>query len=360
MRKIATLLCAILTIGMAGQTRSSSSGISIDGKVELDKNVHDFGDVLLGTPISCSFAVKNISSETMVIYNVAQSCGCTDVDWTRTDIAPGESGTVKATYTNDEGAYPFSKSLTVYISSLPKPVVLRFRGTSRSEVLPLAQRYPVHLGSLALKDRVFAAGNMGQGSQRTDAFTVANIGKKTMELSFEDISDCLSVSPRRLTIPAGETARVSYTVTSSREHWGKNWYCMTPVVGGTKMDKIEIWAFTKEDFSSWSKADRDKAAEPVFEASTANLGVLRGGKAKAVFTLTNRGKSPLHIYKADCEDPAVSVSDIKDVPAGGKGTIEAEVDVERLEKGEFTLIVTLTTNTPLRPLINLFIAGAKQ
>ena len=50
--------------------------------------------------------------------------------WTRTDIAPGAKGTIDVTYTNDEGPYPFDKTLTVYLSDLDKPVILHVKGTA--------------------------------------------------------------------------------------------------------------------------------------------------------------------------------------------------------------------------------------
>ena len=49
------------------------------GVVEFDKTVHDFGDILQSDgPVSCSYSVKNISNEPLVIYNVVSSCGCTE------------------------------------------------------------------------------------------------------------------------------------------------------------------------------------------------------------------------------------------------------------------------------------------
>ena len=56
------------------------------------------------------------------------SCGCTNVRWTRTSLAKGEKGTIEATYTNEDGPYPFDKTITVYLSDIRKPVVLHLRG----------------------------------------------------------------------------------------------------------------------------------------------------------------------------------------------------------------------------------------
>ena len=361
MKKILTLLALFATLSVAAQSRRSGAGMTLDGRVELDKTVHDFGDVLTSSgPLTCTFTVKNISDSPLVIYNVAKSCGCTEVTWTREEIAPGASGSITATYSNDEGPYPFSKTLTVYLSDIAKPVILRLRGTARSKAVPLAEMYPVHLGDLGVKELVIAGGNMVQGSERGDQVSVANLGKKQLTLSFTDISDGLTLSPSTLVIPAGGKASFSYTVTSSRERWGKNYYYMTPVVNGRAQKRMSVWAFTKEDFSGWTKAQRDRAGQPSFENSTVQLGQVKDGIQTARFHVKNLGKSPLHIHKADADSPAASITRMPDVPAGGKADYEVAVDVSKLPKGEFLIVIALTTDTPLRPLVNLFISGVKE
>lgn len=101
------------------------------GVVRFDRTVHDFGKVdIRDGAVSCSFTVTNISQETLNIQVVTTSCSCTRASWTRSDIAPGASGTIDVSYTNDEGPYPFDKALTVYLSGLKRPVILHIKGTS--------------------------------------------------------------------------------------------------------------------------------------------------------------------------------------------------------------------------------------
>lgn len=104
-------------------------GIVFGESAEFDKTVHDFGTISLKDgPQKCTFNVKNTGSDSLTIYTVVSSCGCTDVDWTRKSLAPGESGVINATYSNDEGTFPFDKTLTVYLSVMSKPVILHLRG----------------------------------------------------------------------------------------------------------------------------------------------------------------------------------------------------------------------------------------
>ena len=78
--------------------------------------------------LKCEFKLTNISDRPLTILAVISSCGCTGVEWTRKALAPGETGVIKAHYNNDEGPYPFDKTLTVYVEGVSKPVILHLRG----------------------------------------------------------------------------------------------------------------------------------------------------------------------------------------------------------------------------------------
>lgn len=359
----------VLGFQALAQTRTESGKTIVDSSVELDRVVYDFGDVMLSDgPLKCGFNVKNISDKPMAIYNVVSSCGCTGVKWTREPIAAGGSGKIEAVYSNDEGAYPFDKTLTVYFSSVKKPVILHLRGSVHEKKQPLSELFPVHFGPVAVKESIIKAGNMNQGSQRSDSFKLANISSKPVTVSFSGVSPHLSLSVSPSEIPAGETANVTFTVTADRSLWGKNYYDATLNVGGKpvsamengkKTSTLKFWSFTKEDFSSWTKAQKDQASQPSFEESTYNFGKIKSGTAiDAVFSMKNLGKSPLKVYKLDADSPYAVLPEIADVAAGGKSSFHVRVDSSKLPKGECLIVLSLVTNSPLRPLVNLFISGA--
>ena len=101
------------------------------GAARFDRTVYDFGKInTKDGAVSCSFEVTNTGDKPLNIFAVITTCGCTSVKWTRTDIAPAAKGSIDVTYTNDEGPYPFDKTLTVYISDLDKPVILHVKGTA--------------------------------------------------------------------------------------------------------------------------------------------------------------------------------------------------------------------------------------
>lgn len=370
--------------------QSSKGSNTFGGVVKLDKTVHDFGDILVSDgPVSVVFTATNISGKPMVIYNVVSSCGCTDVEWTRQPIKAGEKGTIKATYNND-GAYPFDKTLTVYFSGVKQPVVLRLKGESHDKKLSLKEMYTTRFGDFAFKSVDIKCGNLSQGQQKSGEVVVANLGSAPINVSFADVSDGLSLKVSPNPVPANSTARLLFTVTADRSRWGKNYYYATPVVNGSSSkatvspsaetnrkpagteavvadpnpelgsgrSKIGVFAVTKEDFSSWTKEQKDNGSSPIADESTYSFGkVTAGKKVTGSFAIANQGKSSLRIYKTDSESPRLKADAFPDLAAGKKGSLGFTLDTKGMPKGEAVLVMTVTTNSPLRPIMNLFVTG---
>ncbi len=121
-----TIAAALLLTAVGASAQKDFGGIA-----RFDTTVHDFGKVdTRDGAVSCSFTVTNISEEPLNIFAVTTTCSCTTSTWTRESIAPGAEGKIEVTFTNDEGPYPFDKTLNVYLSDMEKPVVLHVKGVS--------------------------------------------------------------------------------------------------------------------------------------------------------------------------------------------------------------------------------------
>jgi len=58
----------------------------------------DQGKLKLNEPREVKFIVTNISKEPLVIEQANPTCGCTMGDYTKSPIAPGETGYITANY----------------------------------------------------------------------------------------------------------------------------------------------------------------------------------------------------------------------------------------------------------------------
>lgn len=329
--------------------------------VRFDRTVYDWGDVTVKDgPLECVFTFTNVSDAPVTVTSVRSSCGCTSVKWTTEVVDPGQSGTVEAVYTNDEGPYPFDKTLSVSFDRVRRPVVLHLRGVVHKKKLPLNEAYPIHLEGLALKDTVFKIGNLSQGESKSAEIRVANVSKAPVRVSWADVSPNLSFTPAILEIKAGETAVFGVTVDADRTLWGTNTYMATPVVNGKRQGRhIAFRATTKENFDFWSEARLESSpVAQVPETSCAPEPVSKGTPMRASFEISNDGRSPLHIYAADLSSDALSVAaDFPlEVAVGKKVVLNFTIVTSSLKAGKEQLfIATLYTDDPQRSLIHLYI-----
>lgn len=355
-------MCALLSVVSAvilptavcvAQDIDASAGIS------MDKTVWNFGDILLSDgPVSCTFSLTNTSSENIEIQSVNTSCGCTDVKWTKGPIAPGAKGGITVTYSNNEGPIPFDKTLTMYLSSRKKPVILRVRGVSHERKLSLEEAYPVRSGSFGFKTDDIKVGNLEQGGYKSTTLKVANFASSAQTVSFSNVSENLTVKAEPAAVPPGGTADITVTVKASRKLWGKNYYYAT-APGGLRLG---FWAITKENFSSLTKEQKDAAARITFKDSNFSVGkIKRGSVVDARFEFTDTGRSPLTIYAANTDTPGVEISFDSTVKPGAAGTVNVHCNTSALTPSDdFPFIIFLYTNCPSRPIVTLFVVGVLE
>jgi len=97
-------------------------------KVSWVKELHDFGEIPKGKPVSIEFSFTNTGDEPLLVADVVTSCGCTASDYSREPIAPGKSSKVKVTF-NAATAGAFSKDVTVNFHEAALKKVLNIKGT---------------------------------------------------------------------------------------------------------------------------------------------------------------------------------------------------------------------------------------
>lgn len=389
MKKLISILIALAfsTFLASGILSAQSS----DEIVTVDKHIHDFGDIYRGDgPVSCTFTFKNVSDKPILLFQVVSSCGCTEAEWTREPIQPGKTGTVKATYNNEDGPYPFDKTVTVYVSDMNKPIVLHIRGSVHDNAKPLKETYPIMIGNFGVKSLEFKAGNLSQRETKSGNIVIANVGITPMEVKFVNVSEGLTVNVYPNPVPAKSVASLTYSIKASRERWGKNWYYATPVIDGRQykaigkippQDKSEgdvyysepnkrvgigkseiaFWAVTKENFAALPEDYKADGPDPAFTKSTVSFGKLASGaKTTLTFEYTNKGKRDSEFFKLDADCHNVTVKEMTKTEPGKKGKIVIELDTKGMPKGENIIALTLITNSPLRPIISLQLTGTIQ
>lgn len=350
-------LASLLPIRMEAQGQSAAPQA-----IEFSKKVHNFGRISINDGAQhCTFEFRNTSSKPVVINNIISSCGCTTPVWPKKPIMPGEGGKVEVTYLNDQGPYPFDKTLTVYTSASTKPIILRITGLAYEKERSLKEMFPASIGQLGLQKEIIRGGQIAQGNTKSGSFQIANISNKSVKVTFANVSPGLSLAIEPQTIPAGEVANVEYAIdTKAKENWGATTYSADVLCNGTRTpQQIKVECMIIDNFSTLTKEQRGKGSMLLAVNSSYNFGTAAKGKAiTATFQLRNTGQSPLVLHKTDAPE-GVKVSSPTTIAAGEKFTLTATVDTSS-GNGEEVYTITLITNSPNRPIVNLFVTGKVQ
>ncbi len=327
--------------------------------LKFNKTSHNFGKISINAGKQhCTFEFTNEGETPVAIYNVISSCGCTKPVWPKQPIMPGKGGKIEVTFLNDQGPYPFEKTLTVYTSESKKPVLLRISGIVYEKEKSIKELFPIAIGPLGVMNDNIRLGQMEQGYIKSGSITVANLSGKDVELKFSDISQGLHIAASPSLVKAGDVTEVSYTVnTNEKENWGNTVYSAAFVCNGAKAsNKLKLSCMIIDNVSSLTKEQKNRGAMILAKNSSVNLGsVAKGANAVAQFSLRNTGASELKIYKADNNGKDFTIEAPALVKVGEEFKVKATIDTKKY-KGDEVFTITLVTNSPHRPLVNLFVS----
>ncbi|MDD2595092.1 MAG: DUF1573 domain-containing protein [Bacteroidales bacterium] len=360
MRKFVTISFLIF-IYIANFQLFAQSGQEV---IQFDKTVHNFGDILLSDgAVTCTFNFTNISSKPIVIHNVISSCGCTTPEWTKSPVQPKGAGIIKVVFSNDQGPYPFDKSLTVYVSGLDRPVVLKIKGIVHESKKDVSEMFSVRIGQLGIRKKNLTIGYINQGEVKSDNIDIANLTTSDMRVESYETSQGVLINITPNPIPAKSVARLTYIVNSAdmgSRKWGKQSFSTKLSINGKKYsDIISIDGVIKDNFKDLTKAQINNAPIPAIDRSYFEFGEVKEGKVvEATFVIKNKGKSELIIHKVENELKGVTYT--TKVPltikAGAKGELKLKFNTSGCN-GEVINILTLVTNSPAKPMMNLFLTG---
>lgn len=377
---------SIIAAALLAASGNAFAQSKITESIQIDKTIHDFGDIFVDDgPVTCTYTVTNTGDKAFLILSAVSSCGCTQAEWTKEPVLPGKTGTVTATFNNEDGPYPFDKTVTVYFSETNKPTVLHLRGSVHKASTPLKERYTLMFGNFGVKDLEFNVGNLSQGERKAVDFVIANNGVTPMSVEFKNVSENMTINVYPNPVPAKSTATMEVTIRAHKDKYGLNWYYATPVIDGREYravgkrpakekaegaqniytqpnkrlgigkSEIGFYASTKERYAGYEEG---VSPEITFTKSTMSFGKLTAGsKTTVTFEYKNIGKEESKIHKVDagCSNVTVKQSDI--TAGGKKGQLVLDLDTTGMPKGENIIVLNLFTNSPSRPIITLQLVG---
>lgn len=130
MKKITLILSFII---LASQMNFAFNNSNLKGLgdplVKFNKTSHDFGKVIKGAKdVNAVFEYTNNSQEIVFITRVVISCGCTEPDYSKEPLMPGQTAEFKVGYTTTDIMGIFNKKLTVFTNVSTDATIITIKG----------------------------------------------------------------------------------------------------------------------------------------------------------------------------------------------------------------------------------------
>ncbi len=336
--------------------------------IEFESIEYDYGKIKESDGMAYGvFNFTNTGGSPLVITDVKPSCGCTSPEWTREPIAPGKTGYIKSGYNPQNRPGAFNKTIRVTSNAENNTVILRIKGDVIPREKGIEDFYPIEMGGLRLSTNHVALQRITVKEVKTDTVEIYNPSDKDVAIAFQRVPEHLAIKAIPTTIKPQGKGKVIVTYNAPKKNdWGFL-IDRVPIVFNGEYDprdrskNLTISADIQDDFSNLSEKELANAPVVVFDQKVYDFGTLNQGETTSNrFSFRNEGKTDLIIrkVKTSCGCTAVAPDD-KIIKPGQ----ESKIDVtfrSAGKKGKQNQTVTIITNDPKTPQINLKVTGTVQ
>ena len=350
MKRNMTALFSLLAFSLSAYAQSHISS---------NKETHNFGQIEWKKPVTVDYTITNTGNKPLVLSNVTTSCGCAVAEWTKQPIAPGEKGTVTATF-DAQALGHFEKTVGIYSNADPSLVYLTFKGQVVRGVKDFTTSHPYQIGQIRLDRNTIDFPDVNAGDRPEITIGVVNLSDRPYEPVLMHLPPYLRMEKSPNVLLKGKKGTIKLTLDSKK----LNDFGLTQSsvylarFAGDKVseeNEIPVSAVLLPDFSKMSTQEKAKA--PVIRLSQTEVDftphLLKKNKATHAVVITNTGKSPLTIGKLQVFNPAVGVSLKKTVLLPGEQTrLTITLTRKGLNKKKH-LRILMITNDPVQPKVEI-------
>ncbi len=329
-------------------------------RLSSNKETHNFGQIEWKHPVNVEYTITNTGDKPLVLTNVTTSCACSVASWTKTPIAPGEKGTVSATF-DAKALGHFEKNIGIYSNAQPSLVYLRFVGEVVEEVTDFTKTHPYVIGSIRLDRNEFDFPDAHHGEEPTLTFSVVNQSDRPYEPVLMHLPPYLKMEKKPNVILKGKRGTVKLTLdTRQLADLGLTQASVYLArFAGDKVgeeNEIPVSAILLPDFSGMTEQDRLNA--PAIRLSETDIDLsdrlVKKNKASHDIVITNGGKAPLQISKLQVFNSSVGVNLKKTVLQPGKMTkLRVTIHKKNTGKKKHHLRILMITNDPAQPKVEI-------
>lgn len=332
------------------------------------ETTHDFGafDENMGV-VNCTFKAVNDGDEPLVILNARANCGCTRPSYSTDPVAPGDTLVVSVGFDPNGRPGRFTKYIRIDTNALPAKSELKITGSVIAATNTVRSRYPIDLGSVKLRDKIVAFGQVDKGKSAGKYVEGYNASHDTISPRVARLPEYVSARIDPAVVPPGEQfviATVAYT--DKTDQWGivTDEFDFYPTSTSTDAQQIETVVIVKEDFSKMTPEQLRDAPVIKVEPARVDMGEINPGATEPVegsFEILNTGKNPLIIRSVKCADNAVTVTKVKSdvkIKNGKRLKVTFKVDPKQLkERSLLNARIIITANDPADPSTTVRVVG---
>lgn len=341
--------------------------VNAAGKIEWLEKVYDFGtfDEDMGK-VSCDIKFVNTGDGDVVITNVRPTCGCTASQYTRTPVAPGDTGIITLTYNPKGRPGKFTKDVIVNTNVEPTRSVISITGNVIGASNTIRSRYPKSIGALKINSFTGYMGELTKGQAKNIFIGGYNQSNDSLLVSVSKVPSHIKVTPVPAIVPPGGLLTLSiYYNTYLKNDWGvvsDSFDLEVQPAGSDSVFRksIETIAIIKEDFSKLTEKELASAPKIAIAPDRVDFGSFRRNQdtIRRSFVITNNGENPLVIRRIYTIDKGISVK-IKNsaVNKGHDSQVTVTVEPAMIESDILNAKLNIISNDPDNPQVSVRLVG---
>ena len=282
-------------------------------RLEVNKGEVNCGPVAYESPATAVFELQNSGHRKLRIKDVKVSCGCTSVEYPRTDIPGGETFEVKMTYDARQLGH-FQKQAAIYSNGSEKPVYLTMKGVVMAEIQEnYAANYAYSISDLRIDKNELEFDDVNRGEQPVQEIHIMNAGSAVCQPNLMHLPPYLTATMSPQKLAPGRTGKMTVTLNSELLHdYGLTqttiYLAQNPGDQVNKNNDIGVSAVLLPSFAHINDAAKVNAPHLTMSAEQLDFNFEGRSKMKGEIVLTNSGQSTLEISSLQMFTPGLKVT----------------------------------------------------
>lgn len=351
---------------LASAVLSVSVSVAAHAEIRWIEKDFDFGLMREEAgPRSGRSRFVNLGPDSISIFSVKPSCGCTSADFLQDIIAPGDTAWISYTYDPHMRPGKFDKSVKVRLSNADRHTI-RITGNVLGTPESVATLFPTDAGLLRLSEAVVNAGDVTMGRSPLLFVNAYSMAPDSIHPVLRPAEPALAVEPSAGEAGPGDILAFSLSFDSQR--LGKFGPVEIPVTitpdpkNDSEPFTLYFRAFVLPDTQRLLAQQkglhpRAKLISEILSLDLPDAPDRRPKSVDASFTISNQGDAPLRILRIAPASDAVTVKKAPEtIKPGREATVSLKIDTSSLPDGHARIPVDIVSTDPDHPRLTLNIA----